>query len=310
MSRILVTGSEGFVGKHLTPHLLEEGHEVVGVSRASNPRNDALSDHVRIDLLDFDAVSGIDFEEFSAVIHTAANASQRDSYDDPRKYIFENQQTTCNLLEAARLRKTTLGRFVIVSTASVYSGSNSMPITEASKVGDPKSPYAVGKIGAELVAQYYRHAGLDLVIARPFNHTGPGQSTGYLLADLYEKITRAMQQDGAAAFGNLEARRDYTDVRDVVRAYGLLALAHSLENEVYNISSGHAISGTLMLSLLAEQLGYALPEQLDRDHALTRKDESSVLVGDSSLIKHELGWSAEIPIEKTVKDFVEDKKSS
>ncbi len=175
-----------------------------------------------------------------------------------------------------------------------------MPLTENSALVTSASPYALSKIAMEQEAARLKKAGLDCVVARPFNHVGPGQEGGFLVPDLYQKISQA---DESLAVGNLKTRRDYTDVRDVVKAYASLVTAPALEHLVYNVCSGRSISGETILELLLDA-GGKRSLLLQQDPSLIRPNDPEDLYGSNDRLRQATGWEPTIPLEQTIKDFV------
>ena len=145
--------------------------------------------------------------------------------------------------------------------------------------------------------------GVDAVIARPFNHIGPGQGPGFLLPDLLEQL-QAARETGTLLVGNIKTKRDYTDVRDIARAYAELALAPSLEHDTYNICSRKSLSGETILAHLQEITGIK-DVKVEVDPARIRPNDIDDIYGDSSRLVDALGWKPEIAIEQTIKDFVD-----
>jgi GDP-4-dehydro-6-deoxy-D-mannose reductase len=208
-----------------------------------------------------------------------------------------------NLLEAAA-RCDDPPKVVLVSSAEVYG-----PATDAKALDEqaelrPVTPYAASKVAAEFLGlQAFLGRGLRVVRARPFNHVGPGQSQEFVVSALARRMIEAeLARTGTVRVGNLAASRDFTDVRDVVRAYRLLA-ADGVPGEAYNICSGHAIS----ISALAEQMAACLSGEvrLVEDPALFRPVEVPVLLGDCSKLVAATGWHPELDLSSTLEDVLE-----
>jgi GDP-4-dehydro-6-deoxy-D-mannose reductase len=153
----------------------------------------------------------------------------------------------------------------------------------------------------------YRAEGLDCVVARPFNHIGPGQMEGFLLPDLYKKVTESQASGEPLLVGNLTTKRDYTDVRDVVKAYVKLIESQDLNHGIYNVCTGRSVSGEEILAkLLAElKLTDVHPKV---DESLFRPSDTPELYGDNTRLKINTGWEPQIPLEQTIKDFVASKQ--
>lgn len=309
MSEILVTGINGFVGHHLANELVAQGHEVIGAGREAQVTEgleDVVKEYFCCDFTNSDEVSKLPLSHLSAIINLAGLAAVGPSFDNPALYMDVNVSVLSVVCEQIK----TLGlkdlRVVAVSSGAVYSSSQPMPLSEVSQTDKTSSPYAASKLAMEEYANNFRSAGYDCVVARPFNHIGPGQLSGFLLPDLYENIEASI--DGVIKVGNLQTKRDYTDVRDVARAYIALATNDKLGSPIYNVCSGQAISG--------EELLQALEKARDRtdlkvvvDDKLFRPSDSPVLYGDNSRLREETGWSPAIPFEQTVTDFVASKRT-
>lgn len=186
---------------------------------------------------------------------------------------------------------------------ALYNPQQSLPLTEGSSLLE-NSPYAVGKLGVEHVANYYRLRGLDVVVVRPFNHIGPNQNKGFLVPDLYTQLQTARQTNATSiSVGNLATRRDYTDVRDIARAYRLIALASNLNYSLYNICTGRSLAGTNILQLLQVEMGMHDIEPII-DETKVRPTDIMDIYGDASRLTSDTGWTPQIPIEQTIRDFV------
>ncbi len=182
--RIIVTGANGFAGGHLVGELKSRGGiEVIGVDYLPDTEHRALDVYFGADLVE----SWPEIETADAVIHLAGLAAVAPSFDHPQKYINFNSAMLTNLCEYY-LKTEKRPRIVVISSGSVYSGDQKMPLTEGSRPGF-SSPYVVSKITNENQVKYYKTRGLDIVTVRPFNHIGPNQGAGFILPDLYKKIT-------------------------------------------------------------------------------------------------------------------------
>lgn len=296
--RALVTGSSGFAGGHLVSHLTDEGDEVWGLDRADGTDiTDAASVRARLDVV-----------RPEVVYHLAGFADVGASWDDPEGAFAANAVGTLHVLDAARA--VGVRRVLLVGSADVYGvvTEDELPLDETRELR-PVSPYAASKVAAEYLAvQAHNGYGLETVRARSFNHLGPGQSTRFVAGAIAERIAVA-ELDGAEAIevGNLTPRRDFTDVRDVVRAYRLLML-HGAVGDVYHVCSGTDLS----IRELADALvGMARrPVVLSVDPGLQRPVDIPVLRGDRTKIGRDTGWSPEIPLERTLRDLLEGVRQS
>jgi GDP-4-dehydro-6-deoxy-D-mannose reductase len=307
MKTILVTGANGFVGQHLVRELAENGMTVVGVGGpiGTSKKSQYVSSYLELDLMDMDDVSHLDFKGIDGVIHLAGLAAVGPSFDDPMLYMTTNVGIEVNLFEAA-LSQHVNPRFLIISSGNLYDPKAPQPLTENSPV-DPSSPYAVSKIGQEQMTHYYAGRGFESIIARPFNHIGPGQGPGFIVPDLAQQIVAVAQGKASEVrVGNLDAKRDYTDVRDIVRAYRLL-LVSGRPGEVYNVCSGTAHSGHDILSGLIKAAN--VDPQIVQDEAKLRPSDTPLLYGDRQKLTADTGWQPDISIETTLSDVITDWQS-
>ena len=303
MKEIIVTGVNGFVGQHLAKTLSAQGVSVFGIGsepEANGNVADIVDAYFSQNLIE----GWPDTGPVKSVIHLAGLAAVGPSFDDPQLYISANSAMVTNLCEYY-LKQESKPRIIIVSSGAIYSPDQPMPITEDSVIG-LSSPYAVSKVLNENQATYYRNRGLDCVVVRPFNHIGPGQAPGFILPDFYKRIAESTENN--IKVGNINTRRDYTDVRDIVKAYSLLALAPELQNDVYNICSGQSLAGSEILDKL--KLAMNRPEiTFEVDPTLVRPTDIQEIVGDSSRLRDELQWAPSYTIDQTIADFVEANKS-
>lgn len=301
--KIIVTGVNGFVGEHVVDTFKEDGFEVVGIGSDNNPNEKVahkLDTYVSCNLLDVDSVNNIDLNNTRAIIHLAGLSAVGRSFEQAQRYISDNAVMTYNLLDHAKTSNME-GRTVVISSGALYNPNQPLPIGEESSTS-PTSPYAIGKLASEHVVDYFRNRGLDAVIARPFNHIGPGQKEGFILPDIYAQLASA-GSGGEIQVGNLDTRRDYTDVRDIVAGYKALALAESLDHNLYNICSGKSLSGKDILALVKRIGGYT-DIKVSVDPSKIRPSDIMDIYGDSSRIRNELGWQPQYDIEQTITDFV------
>jgi GDP-4-dehydro-6-deoxy-D-mannose reductase len=301
---VLVTGSDGFAGRHLVSELLNNNINVVGTAIAAIPNVEDTETYKTIvcNLTDKNDVSKINLANTTAVIHLAALSSNASSFDEADKFISLNGAMTINLLETA-VKQGSKARFVVISSGAVYDPAQPMPINEKGKTL-ASSPYVISKLLTENICDYYRQLGLDIVIVRPFNHIGPGQLRGFLLPDLAHEVAEATKTNSPLSIGNLKTRRDYSDVRDVVRAYRLLATTPSLKHSLYNICSGKSVQGEEILNLVVKSLGLKTPPKTIVDPTKLRSTDAEDIYGDNSLLKEDTGWSPKLTIEQSVQDFI------
>lgn len=307
---ILITGAGGFVGRHLITHLLKEADgPLVGVARPDAVPTDLPPEvHlIEADLNDAAATGNLVRETRPGLVyHLAAQSSVADSHADPLGTLFNNIGAQVNLLEALAA----LGsnpRVLVVGSNEEYGQveADELPIRETNELR-PLSPYAVSKVAQDLLGyQYFRAHRLPIVRVRPFNHTGPGQEARFVAPAFARQIARieAGLQPPVLSVGNLDAERDFTDVRDIVRGYRL-ALLRGQAGEVYNLGSEQPIS---IRRLLEELLGLStVPVRVDRDPAKLRPSETPPQVCDSRKLRNRTGWRPTIPLQRTLADVLDD----
>ncbi len=300
--RIVITGVSGFVGKHLTHQLTKKGHTVIGVgiSEDIDPEiGSLLESYIQQDI----GTSWPEINDVDAIINLAALAVVGASFEQPQEYISVNSSIVTNMCEFY-LKQNKKPRIISISSGTVYSPFQKMPLKEDSKITF-SSPYVISKILNENQLSYYRSRGLDCISVRPFNHIGPGQLSGFLIPDLLDKLANVKRKKiDYIETGNVKTRRDYTDVRDVVRAYSLLAEAEILNYETYNICSGKSYSGEEILQLLKE-----ITDTQNISHKINlnniRPNDPKDIYGDYQRIYKDTNWKPAITLEKTLKDCVD-----
>jgi GDP-4-dehydro-6-deoxy-D-mannose reductase len=306
MSLILVTGVNGFVGTHLTQYLTQNKHSVfgIGVHADIDPALRAkLTDYFSCDLTKADDVAKLPLEIFDGIINLAGLAAVGNSFDMPDEYMRVNTtvlSVICDEIVKRGLQSQI--RMLAISSGTVYATDQPMPLAERSRTSASSSPYAASKLAMEELAAEYNQAGLSCIVARPFNHIGPGQSEGFLLPDLYAQLQEALSADKQMAVGNLTTQRDYTDVRDVVAAYTMLITAPTLNHQVYNVCSGTPRSGQEVLDALLRVTDIKI--EVAEDPEKFRPSDSPVLYGDHTKLTSDTGWRPTIDFEKTIDDYV------
>lgn len=308
MERILITGADGFVASHLLRELTGESRpEILGFGLKDRPPVEVTGFAYRVaDLTEYDTVRDI-LEEFrpDSIFHLAAQPSVAASWKDPLATYSVNFLGQLNLLEA--LRELRLEASVHIACSSEEYGKvtpREMPLGEDRRFL-PCSHYAVSKVGQEVLGLMYNQAfGWRVLVTRGFNQAGPGQSPDFVVSSFARQIAliEAGLEDPVLKVGNLEARRDFTDVRDTVRAYRMV-MESGRPGAVYNVCRGVArpISEILhtLLSMSAENI------EIRRDPSRQRPSDIPVVVGDNNLIKDEIGWEPVIPLERTLRDTLE-----
>ncbi|HTJ26917.1 MAG TPA: GDP-mannose 4,6-dehydratase [Candidatus Limnocylindria bacterium] len=303
--RVLVTGARGFVGRHLVAALRERGHAVVQADHV--PHDEALP----IDVGDPHAVRGaVELARPDAIAHLAAQAFVPASTADPQGTFAINALGTLHLLEAVRAGAGDGGphpRIVVVSSADVYGlqPPDAYPLRETT-APRPANPYAASKIAAEALAvAYARSYGLDVVVTRAFNHIGPGQDERFAVAGFALQLARvAAGIAPVLSVGNLEAARDFLDVRDVCAAYVALLEGAGEAGELYNIASGTATSLAEILRRLVEIAH--VPVEIREDPARMRPADIPVSVGDASKLRDATGWNPRISLAAALRAVYDD----
>jgi GDP-4-dehydro-6-deoxy-D-mannose reductase len=289
--RALITGGKGFVGQWLAAHLKDRGDEVAVIDLETD-----VADGTAVRRVFSDVVP-------EAVYHLAAMTHVGDSWEDPSQVLRVNVLGTAEILAAARQLPAD-PRVLVVSSAEVYGivTPEQLPLGEDAPTV-PASPYAASKLAAEAVAlQAWRGYGQPVVVVRPFNHIGPGQSPNFFVPALAKRIVDA-RRTGARTLrvGTLTTRRDFTDVRDVVAAYRLL-IEKGAPGTVYNVCSGLDVA---MSDVAAELLRLAGVElSLETDPELVRPVDVPILRGDAARLQATTGWQPTTPLATTLADVL------
>ncbi len=289
--RALVTGGGGFVGWHLGDHLRAMGDEVTSID-------------LEVDVADPEAIAtAVRRARPDAIYHLAALSHVGDSWAYPAEVLRVNVLGTAGVLAAARALDPP-PVVLVVSSAEVYGavGPDELPIGESAPLR-PLSPYAASKAAAEqLVAQAHYGYRQPVVMVRPFNHIGPGQAPTFVVSALAKRIVEAARSGSAqVAVGTLSARRDYTDVRDVVRAYRAL-VETGRRGDAYNVCSGHDVAISEVAERLCALAGVEV--ELVTDPALVRAVDLPVLRGDGSRLAADTGWRPEISLDDALVDVL------
>jgi GDP-4-dehydro-6-deoxy-D-mannose reductase len=310
--RVLITGITGFVGSHFAEYALERGVEVYGSYRwRSKTENiDHLGNQIRLvecDLRDVSSVQHLlDASQPDAIIHLAAQSFVGSSWQAPAETLFTNTVSQVNLFEAIRQRARR-PRFLVVGSSEEYGAvyESELPITEDNPLR-PLSPYAVSKVTQDLLGfQYFRSYGLPIVRSRAFNHEGPRRGDVFVTSNFARQIAEieAGLREPVIHVGTLKTKRDYTDVRDIVRGYWLL-LERGEPGEVYNLCSGKAWEIREVLEFLLGETRFG-PIAVREDPARLRPSDVPVLLGDAGRIRRAVGWHPELPFEQTLRDVLD-----
>ena len=282
--RALITGSQGFVGGYLRQELEENGYEVIGLDVQPGEST------VQVNLLDASSVART-IEELmpDAIFHLAGQADVAKSWSIPQKTIEMNTIAAVSLMEAVR-HHVPQAKLVMVGSSDQYGnlGKAGESVSETTEM-NPQSPYAVSKLAQEKMAQVYVRAyGLQICMTRSFNHAGVGQRLGFMIPDFASGVVKV--EKGIAKsikVGNLDSRRDFTHVKDVVRAYRLIS-EKGIPGEIYNVGSGITYSAREVLDQLRDSATCFVPVEQDPDKM--RPSETPIVCCDYSKIFKQTGW--------------------
>jgi GDP-4-dehydro-6-deoxy-D-mannose reductase len=306
--KVFITGASGFVGSYLVKELSSLEYMIYGTCYPEGPEDcDRTAGEIYYqDIRDAEGVTAL-FEKIRPdwVFHLAAISSVRRSWDKRQETFETNLTGTFHLFEAIR-KYSPQARILYVSSSDVYGVLAPIlkPLSEDDRT-EPVNPYAFTKISGELLARFYtRVESLDIVLARPFPHTGPGQSADFVCPDWALQIAQieSGRREPVIRVGNTEIQRDFSDVRDVVRAYVLL-MEKGQKGEVYNICSGRAVSLNDVLDLLLSSTSVRI--DVKTDPLKLRKTDIPILVGDNQKIKRRTSWEPKIPIDQTLLDLLD-----
>ena len=297
----LVTGATGFAGGHLVERLASRGGRVAAWAhrRGSQSATDGRVTWRAVDLLDRAAVlEALEATRPSIIYHCAGFAHVHDAWQLPLNALRVNALGTHHLLEAVREAGLSC-RVLVTGSAMVYRPA-AEPLTEAHPIG-PEGPYAVSKLAQEMTAAA---SPLPVLLVRPFNHAGPRQSPAYATSGFAQQIAdiEAGRRDAVLRVGNLDARRDITDVRDTVRAYEALAERGSTHTP-YNVCTGQARSMRELLDILLSLSRVRV--RVEVDPARLRPSDNPLIAGNHDRLTRDTGWQPEIPIEQTLADLLD-----
>ncbi len=299
MRRVLITGATGFVGTYLTAHVAA-AYPDWSVTGTTRHRADADSGLVCCDLRNAAAVAMLVAEvRPEMIVHLAGQSNVPTSFADPEATLANNILGTLHLLEACRAHAAK-ARLLIVSSNEVYGPTppEAQPLHEDRPL-HPINPYAVSKAAQEMLALQYAHSyDLDVVVARPFNHIGPGQTDRFVVSAFARQVVEVERGERQSILvGNLDAARDFTDVRDVVRAYALL-LEHGARGGIYNIGRGMAIQVSGVLDVLCRLAQVNV--MIERDPTRLRPSDAPVMMGDTARLRQVTGWEPQISLAESL----------
>ena len=313
MKKYLITGYSGFVSRHFLayldanePHASVKGLDVQPPPFQNQSFKNIRLDFEKTDLLDQDHVENIIFNfQPDYIVHLASYSSVAFSWREPILSFRNNMNIYLNLLES--VRKLNLpARILSIGSSEEYGDvdEKNLPLTEA-HIPKPLSPYAVARVSQEMISRVYVDGyGLDIVMTRSFNHIGPFQRDIFVISSFARQlveIEKSGEKRGELVTGDLSIVRDFTDVRDVARAYDML-LKRGRSGEIYNVCSGRGISLNDIIGIMAGILGLQVHTRVDGK--LVRPNDNKVIIGSNDKIRHDIGWVPEIPLKQSLKDVI------
>ncbi len=306
--RVFVTGASGFVGRFLLQALRDRGCTCYGTTYPDAPESvkPLCEDGVcRLDIRSqADIRSALKASSPDWIFHLAAVSNVGYSWENRRETLETNILGTFQVLEGIK-RIAPGARVLFVSSSDVYgvTGELGRALQEDDLV-DPVNPYAYSKISGEQLCRFYSHIeGLDIVVSRSFPHTGPGQGTDFVCSDWAHQIAAVEKRkiDPVIHVGNIEVKRDFSDVRDTVKAY-IALLERGRSGEVYNVARGHSVALKDILHILVDSSSSRIDIEVDKSKL--RKVDIPDLWGSHQKIKDHTGWEADIPLSKTLTDLL------
>lgn len=311
--KVLITGISGFAGSHLAEYLVSQKKYTVSGTYLLDSSLEHLSPlKNKITLLKTDLTDAIKVSQLikitkpDLIFHLAALTSPANSFNRPAETIINNVTAQINLLEAIKNYELFNTRILIVSSADIYGkvAEKDLPIDEETKL-NPANPYSVSKITQDFLGlQYFLSYNLKIIRVRPFNHIGPRQSPGFAVSAFAKKIAEIEKgkMKNTLSVGNLDAKRDFTDVRDMIQAYTLI-LEKGKIGDVYNIGSGVAYK---MSDILKKLLSFSkIKIKTEVDETLLRPSDEPILLCDNHKIRETTGWSPKISLDQTLKDTLD-----
>jgi GDP-4-dehydro-6-deoxy-D-mannose reductase len=308
--KALVTGTSGFAGSYLAEFLLNKGYEVFGsyFDKSTFSNLEGFIDKIRLfqcDIRNYDSLKKIISEiRPDEIYHLAAITFVPTSLESPKLTFDTNLYGTMNLYEAIKNLKIN-PRILFVGSADEYGivKEENLPINEGCPLR-PINPYAVSKVSADLLSSFYlKHYNLNIIRVRPFNHTGPRQSPEFVCPNFAKQIAEIEKgvRKPTMYVGNLETKRDFTDVRDMVRAYRL-ALKKGKVGGVYNICSGRGYIIQDAIDMLVDMAQVKI--EVKQDPARMRSSDVTILIGDNTRFVGKTNWRPQIPFNQTLKEIL------
>jgi len=313
LKKVLITGVSGFAGSYLAEHLLsKKEYSISGTYLTQDSLKLVASIQDRLELIQADLTKKdkvfglINLVKPDYIFHLAALSSPKESFKDPAETVMNNILAELYLLESLKKESLLKTRILVISSADIYGmvSKNDLPIDENTKLM-PVDPYSVSKIAQDFLGlQYFLSQNLQVIRVRPFNHIGPRQSPSFVLPSFCKRVAEIENGDTEPILrvGNLESKRDFTDVRDMVKAYALI-LEKGKPGDVYNIGSGVSYE---ISDILEKLLSFSKVKiKVETDKSLFRPVDIPELRCDNSKFKKATGWEPIIPIEETIKNTLD-----
>ena len=313
MKKVLITGITGFAGSHLADYLISrKDYKISGTYLFEDSLKTVrhIKDKITAVKIDLNSQNHVlklveDIKP-DMVFHLAALTAPGDSFGNPAKTVTNNITLEINLLESIKKSKLFNTRILIVSSAEIYGlvRKEDLPIDEET-LFMPTNSYAVSKLAQDFLGlQYFLSYNLKIIRVRPFNHIGPRQSSNFVIGSWTSQIARIEKQEKKPVLlvGNLSAQRDFTDVRDMVKAY-VLAIEKGKSGDVYNLGSENSYKISDILEILLSYAKVRIKVQTDK--SLLRPADNPRLVCDSKKFRSLTGWKPQIPLEKTLEDTLD-----
>jgi len=302
--KVFITGATGFVGSHLAEFLSGQGFEVWGVTRSEvlQANHNGKWNLLRLDLSDEESlIKTLDQLQPDMIFHLAGQSSVKASWDNKAETFEANVMLTIHLLEAVRKSKAKDATVITVGSSEEYGQvrPEEMPITEETPLR-PLSPYGVSKASIYLLARQYHQAnGLRVIHVRPFNHIGPGQRPGFVTSDFAKQVSEieAGIRPPVLGVGNLTAERDFLDVRDIVRAYHLIAL-RGKAGEVYNVCSSKPVKIRSILDFFIANSTVKI--EIRQNEKLFRPVDFPRYIGSNKKLTSQLAWHPTVTLEESL----------
>ena len=297
MKKALITGSEGFVGKYLRHELEQNGYEVTGLDLVSGPKT------LTVDLLDPDQVEQvIQSEQPDCIFHLAGQANVGKSWEIPTKTVEININAAINVMEAIRNSSMKSTSLLLIGSSDQYGSLREAGVSVSEDTPmQPMTPYAISKMAQEIMGKAFVKAyNMHICMTRSFNHGGAGQKPGFIIPDFASGIVKVEKgEQSFLSVGNLTSRRDFTHVKDVVRAYRLIA-ENGISGEVYNVGSGITWSAQEVLDKLTSLSSTSIP--IRQDPARMRPSDTPVICCNHNKLTKDTGWEPILSIDDIVID--------